>query len=81
VKSSTAGHGAGTDSAFGRSTSVVEHLGPAAPMSLQAEIELLIASGDGADAGHAREVFTRLRTALSEGTMCDTRTELEAWIR
>src|SRR5205814_172837 len=38
-------------------------------MSLKDEIEALIASGDGADATHAREVFARLRTALSAGTV------------
>src|SRR5438874_10450343 len=38
-------------------------------MSLKDEIEALIASGDGADATHAREVFARLREALSAGTV------------
>ena len=36
-------------------------------MTLQSEIEALVSSGDAADAGAARDVFTRLRTALSAG--------------
>ena len=38
-------------------------------MTLQTEIEALVQQGDAVNPTHAREVFTRLRTALSEGTV------------